>query len=93
MFISVFVFDIMVVSISIYALIKPKWWQIAIPTGALLTGGAAFVAMESAIGEPAFIAGAIYAYVILGIACIGVLGAGLYVLLRFWLEKHKKEVK
>jgi len=89
MFISVFVFDTLVVSVSIYALIKPKWWQVTIPTIAILIGATAFVSVKPTLGEAAFIAGAIYIYIILGIACVGVLGAGLYVLLRFWLEKHK----
>jgi hypothetical protein len=50
--------------------------------------------MKPILGETAFIASAIYIYIILGIACIGVLGASLYVLLRFWRETQKpKEVK
>ncbi len=89
MFMSIFVFDILVVSVSIYALIKPKWWQVAIPTLAILIGATAFVSLKPAIGETAFIAGAIYIYITLGIACVGVLGAGFYVLLRFWLEKQR----
>jgi hypothetical protein len=94
MFLGVFTFDTIVVSISIYALIKPKWWQITLPTTALLIGATAFASAKPTLGEAAFIAGAIYIYIILGIACVGVLGASLYVLLRFWLEKQKeKEVK
>ena len=89
MFLSVFAFDTLVVSVSTYVLIKPKWWQIATPAAALLIGATAFVSLKPALGEAAFIAGAIYVYIILGIACVGVLGAGLYVLLRFWLEKQK----
>ncbi len=89
MFLSVFAFDTLVVSVSVYVLIKPKWWQIATPVAALLMGATAFVSFKPALGEAAFIAGAIYVYIILGIACVGVLGAGLYVLLRFWLEKQK----
>jgi hypothetical protein len=91
MFISVFAFDTLVVSISVYALIKPKWWQITAPTIALLIGAIAYVSVKPSLGEAAFIAGAIYVYIILGIACVGVLGAGLYVLLRFWLEKQKQK--
>ncbi len=94
MFSSIFAFDIIVVSISIYAFIKPKWWQIVIPAVALLVGATVFVAVKPNLGEAAFIAGTVYIYIILGIACVGVLGAGLYVLLRFWLEARKtKEVK
>ncbi len=89
MFITVFAFDTLVVNVSIFALIRPKWWQIAVPSIALLAGATAFVAMKPTFGETAFIAGAIYIYIILGIACVGVLGAGLYVLLRFWWEKQK----
>lgn len=89
MFISVFVFDTLVVSVGIYALIKPKWWQIATPTIALLVGATAFVSIKPTLGEAAFIAGAIYVYIILGIACIGILGASVYVLLRFWREKQR----
>lgn len=89
MFISVFTFDTLVVSASIYALIKPKWWQIATPTIALLIGATAFMSIKPTMGEVSFIAGAIYIYIILGIACVGVLGASLYVLLRLWREKQK----
>jgi len=82
------------VSTSVYALVKPKWWQVTIPSVALLVGAAAFVSVKPALGEAAFVAGAIYVYIILGIACVGVLGAGIYVLLRFWREAQKgKEVK
>ena len=94
MFISVFAFDTLVVSTSVYALVKPKWWQVTIPSVALLVGAAAFVSVKPALGEAAFVVGAIYVYIILGIACVGVLGAGIYVLLRFWREAQKgKEVK
>ncbi len=89
MFVSVFAFDVFVVCASIYALIKPKWWQITVPAISLIIGAVAFVAVKPVLGEAAFIAGAIYVYIVLGIACAGVLGASLYVLLRFWLEKRK----
>ncbi len=91
MFLSVFIFDTIVISGSIYALIKPKWWQIAAPISALLIGATVFVYMKPVLGESAFIAGAVYVYIILGIACVGVLGAGLYVLLRFYRENKKME--
>ncbi len=94
MFISVFTFDVMVVSASVYALVKPKWWQITIPSIALVAAASVFIFLKPMFGERVFIAGAMYIYTALGIACFGVLGAGLYVLLRFWRETHKlKEVK
>ncbi len=89
MFVSVFLFDTIVVSVSVYALIKPKWWQITIPAIALIVGATAFVSVKPMLGEPAFIAGAIYISIILGIACAGVLGAGFYILLRFLREKQR----
>lgn len=89
MFLSVFTFDTIVVSVGVYALVKPKWWQITLPTASLLIGATAFVSAKQTVGEATFLSGAIYVYIILGIACMGVLGAGLYVLLRFWLEKQK----
>jgi hypothetical protein len=91
MFISVFAFDTLVVSIGIYALIKPKRWQLMLPAAALLTAGTGFVLAKPVLGEASFLAGAIYIYILLGIACVGVLGAGVYVLLRFWLEKQKQK--
>ncbi|MDH5447899.1 MAG: hypothetical protein OEY24_01925 [Candidatus Bathyarchaeota archaeon] len=91
MFISVFAFDTIVVSVGIYALIKPKWWQITIPSAALLIGATAFVSIKPTLGESAFIVGAIYVYIILGIACVGVLGASVYVLLRFWRDIQRKK--
>jgi hypothetical protein len=89
MFLTVFAFDTIVVGVSVYALVKPKWWQMTIPIAAVIIGAAAFVSVRPTLGEAAFIAGAIYVYIILGIACVGVLGASIYVLLRFWLEKQK----
>jgi hypothetical protein len=91
MFITIFAFDTLVVSVSVYALVKPKWWHITAPSATLVALAAVFVSIKPSLGEAAFIAGAIYVYIILGIACIGVLGAGLYVLLRFWLEKQKQK--
>ena len=89
MFLSIFAFDTLVVGVSIYALVKPKWWHITLPSATLVACAAVFVSIKPTLGEATFIAGAIYIYIILGIACVGVLGAGLYVLLRFWLEKQK----
>lgn len=90
MFASVFIFDTIVVGTSVYILIKPKLWQIATPMIALLVGGTTFAAVKPSLGDAAFMAGAIYIYITLGIACAGVLGAGLYVLARFWLEKKRR---
>jgi hypothetical protein len=92
-FINVFAFDVLVVSLSIYALIRPKWWQVAIPATVFMAAAIAFVLAKPMFGEALFVAGAIYIYVILGIACIGVLGACTFVLLRLWRESHSKEVK
>lgn len=91
-FINVFAFDVLVVSLSIYALIKPKWWQVAIPATVFMAAAAAFVLAKPMFSEALFVAGAIYIYVILGIACIGVLGACTFVLLRLWREARSKEV-
>lgn len=90
MFLSLFAFDLLVVGTSIYVLVKPKWWHITAPAAALLTAAIIFASQKPALGDAAFITSAIYVYVILGIACVGVLGAGLYVLVRFWLDKNRK---
>jgi len=92
LFISVFTFDITVVGVSVYALLKPKWWQVVVPSAALIAGGVAFVSMKPLVGTVPFIAGSVYVYIVLGVACFGVLGASVYVLLRLWLESKKKEV-
>ena len=81
-FTAVFAFDMLVVSVSIYALIEPKWWHVAAPAVALFVGGITFVSLKQAMGELAFIVGSLYIYIMLGIACIGILGAGIYLLLR-----------
>ena len=90
MFITIFIFDLMVVSVSIYALVKPKLWQLATPAGVLLLGAIAFVSLKPTMGEAAFIAGSIYIYVVLGISCAGFLGVGIYLLLGF-AKQHYAE--
>jgi len=88
LFITVFAFDILVVSFSIYVLIKPKWWQITTPTVGLLIGAIAFISLKPSMGEPAFIASSIYIYIMLGIACTGILGTGIFLLLRFVRQRY-----
>ena len=87
-FVAVVAFDTLIIGVSVYALTKPKWWQLTAPTTALLVGATIFASMKPSIGEPTFLAAAIYIYIFLGIACFGVLGASLLVLLRLWRDKQ-----
>lgn len=89
-FAAVFTFDMLVVCISIYALIKPKWWQVTVPAVVLFAGGIAFVSLKQSMGDPAFIIGSLYIYITLGIVCAGILGAGIYLLLRFVRQYYAK---
>jgi len=87
-FLAVVAFDTLIISVGIYALTKPKWWQLTAPATALMMGAAIFASFKPSMGEPTFLAGAIYIYIFLGIACFGVLGASLLVLLRLWRDKQ-----
>jgi hypothetical protein len=89
-FLAIFTFDIIVVSVSIYALIKPEWWQVLAPTIALLVAAITFVSLKPIMGETAFIVSSIYIYIMLGIVCIGILGVGVFLLLKFVRQHYMK---
>lgn len=89
-FAVVFVFDVLLVSTGIYVLIKPEWWKVTIATATILAAGNVFIYLRGAFGEVAFAAGMLYTYVVLEIACIGILGAGLFIFLRYWWENYRR---
>lgn len=92
MFMSVLTVDTLLIGLGLYAMIKPQWWKIIALTSSIVAGGAIFTYMKPVLGETAFIAGTIYIYMILGFACIVVLGASLYVLSNLLREKREKGV-
>jgi len=81
-FLTVILFDSLVVSLGIYLFIKPKWWHIAVPTAIIIIGASLYTLLKPEWKAFAFIICA----TILGIACAAVLGASIYVLIKLWRE-------
>ena len=81
-FLSVIIFDSIVVSLGIYLFIKPKWWHIAVPTAIVIIGASVYTLLKPEWKSFAFIICA----TVLGIACAAVLGASIYVLIKLWRE-------
>lgn len=92
MFLSVLTVDTLLIGLGLYAMVKPEWWKITGFMSTIIAGGAIFTYMKPVLGETAFIAGTIYIYIILGFACIVVLGASLYALSNLLREKKGKGV-
>jgi hypothetical protein len=86
-FVVVVAFDTFVVGASTYIFFKPKWWHVAAAGCTMVAGASAYALAKPAWGDATFVVSAIA----LGIACVMVLGASVYVLLRTWLEEHKKK--
>lgn len=83
LFFGVFLFDTLVISTAVYALVKPKRIQLVILAITVVIAAAIFAIVTPIISQPAFIVGSVALFSGLGIACIGILGASIYVLLRF----------
>jgi len=81
-FIGVIFFDTLVIGLGIYLFLQPKWWHIAVAVTTVLAGAIAYTLLKPTWKETAFTAFA----TILGIACVGVLAASIYVLIRLWRE-------
>ena len=81
-FITVILFDSLVVSLGIYLFIKPKWWHLAVPTTIIIIGASIYTLLKPEWKAFAFLICA----TVLGIACAAVLGASIYVLIKLWRE-------
>jgi hypothetical protein len=85
-FIGIVAFDIIVVGVGTYVFFKPKWWFIAVGAGTLVTGASMYALVKPPWGEAVFIVSAIA----LAIACVGVLGASVYILARIGVDTLKE---
>ena len=81
-FLTVILFDSLVVSLGIYLFIKPKWWHIAVPTAIIIIGASVYTLLKPEWKTFAFLICAM----VLGVACAAVLGASIYVLIKLWRE-------
>ena len=81
-FLTVILFDSLVVSLGIYLFIKPKWWHIAVPTTIIIIGASIYTLLKPEWKAFAFLICA----TVLGVACAAVLGASIYVLIKLWRE-------
>ena len=86
-FIGIVAFDTFVVGFGTYLFFKPKWWYIAIGSGAAITGATIYAMYKPTWSTGVFVSSAIA----LAIACIIVLGVSLYILLRIWKETLKEK--
>jgi hypothetical protein len=85
-FVAVVALDTMVVNGGIYIFLRPKWWHIAATGTAVVTAASFYTFLEPAWQSMTFLTLA----TILGTACVIVLGASIYMLLRLWWEKQKQ---
>jgi len=84
-FIAIVAFDTLVVSLALYIFFKPRWQYLVSGATAIIISSAAYTFARPQWGEATFIIAAIA----LGIACIMVLGASIYILARIWIETLK----
>jgi len=91
-FLGVVGFDTFVVGLGIYLFLKPRWYYIAIPGGLIVAVASVFAALKPSLSDASVIGsgGFVVLAVVLGVACVIVLGASIYVLLRLWKEKHER---
>jgi len=92
-FIGIVTLDTFVISFGIYLFFKPKWWYIAVSSGAGITSIAVYALCNPLSGSGLFVASAI----VLAISCTMVLVVSVHILMRIWKEtfreKKKMEVK
>jgi hypothetical protein len=86
-FVSVIAFDTLIVGVGFYAFLKPKWWQIAAPGIAVILAACFYTLLIPPWQNATFL---IFS-AILGTACVMVLGASIYVLLRLLSENKKRK--
>jgi len=81
-FIAVVSLDTAVISIGVYLFLRPKWWHVTATGTAIVTAASLYTLLKPAWQNVTFLAFA----VLLGVACIIVLGASVFILLRLWRE-------
>jgi hypothetical protein len=85
-FIAVVSLDTAVVSVGVYLFLRPKWWQITATATAIIASASLYTVFKPAWQSVTFLGFAMF----LGVACIIVLGASIYILLRLWRETKNK---
>jgi hypothetical protein len=85
-FVAVVSLDTAVVSVGVYLFLRPKWWQITATATAIIASASLYAVFKPAWQSVTFLGFAMF----LGVACIIVLGASIYILLRLWRETKNK---
>jgi len=85
-FVAVVAFDTLVVGIGVYVFLRPKLLHIISVGTAIITAAGLYTILKP-WQNVTFLAFAI----LLGVACIAVLGASIYILLRLWVETKKEK--
>ncbi len=86
-FIGIVAFDICVIGFGTYLFFKPKWWYIAIGSGAGIAGATIYALYNPLSGSGVFVASAIA----LAISCTLVLAVSVYILVRLWKETLREK--
>jgi hypothetical protein len=86
-FVGVVTLDTLVVGVGVYVFLRPKWWHIATTGIALVLAAGFYTLFIPAWQNVTFLTFA----AILGAACVIVLGASVYILLRLWWENKKQK--
>jgi hypothetical protein len=84
-FVAVVTLDTLVVSIGVYVFLRPKLLHITAVGTAIITAASLYTLFRPAWQNAAFLTFAL----LLGVACIIVLGASIFILLRLWRETKK----
>ncbi len=88
-FIGIVAFDTFVVGFGTYMFFKPKWWYIALGSGAAITSAIVYTLIKPTWDTGVFVASAIA----LAIACMIVLTVSVYIFVRIWKETLKEKRK
>lgn len=86
-FVAIVAFDTLVVGAGLYIFLRPKWWHIAVTGTAVVTAAGFYTLLIPGWQNVSFLTFA----AILGAACVIVLGASIYILLRLWWENKKQK--
>ena len=86
-FVAVVALDTLVVGVGVYIFLRPKWWHIAATGIAMILAAGFYTLLMPTWQNVTFLTFA----AILGVACVIVLGASVFILLRLWWENKKEK--
>jgi hypothetical protein len=86
-FLTVVSLDIVVIGVGVYMFLRPKLLHVTAVGATVITGASLYTLFKPAWQSVAFLTFAM----ILGVACIIVLGASIYILQRLWKENKKQK--